>query len=201
MTSESADFRQSLVAAVQAELERHASAVVAEVDRLRTDSRNELAELRDEMGQQVGTLTRTLEQLQARAESYTDRTREGLEQRLDESETRQTRRLDDVAGGMEGLVQEAVRPLMADVGDQQAALSTRVEGLDTNLRKFDEQAARMVTYFNEVSQQMETRQDQLSDTLKTDIATQIEALKKLVEDTDSTVLDSRTRSASRSPRN
>lgn len=187
MTSESDDFRQSLVAAVQAELERHASAVVAEVDRLRTDGRNELAELRDEMGQQIGTLTQALEQLQARAESYTDRTREGLEQRLDESETRQTRRLDDVAGGMEGLVQEAVRPLMADVGDQQAALSTRVEGLDTNLRKFDEQAARMVTYFNEVSQQMETRQDQLSDTLKTDIATQIEALKKLVEDNDSTV--------------
>jgi len=187
MTSESDDFRQSLVAAVQAELERHASAVVAEVDRLRTDGRNELAELRDEVGQQIGTLTQTLEQLQARAESYTDRTREGLEQRLDESETRQTRRLDDVAGGMEGLVQEAVRPLMADVDDQQAALSTRVEGLDTNLRKFDEQAARMVTYFNEVSQQMETRQDQLSDTLKTDIATQIDGLKKLVEDNDSTV--------------
>lgn len=187
MTTEIDEFRQSLVAAVQAELERHASAVVAEVDRLRTDGRRERAEMRDEMGQQINTLTQTLEQLQARTESYTDRTREVVEQRLEDSENRQTRRLDDVAGGMEGLVQEAVRPLMADVGDQQASLSTRVEGLDTNLRKFDEQAARMVTYFNEVSQQMETRQDELSDTLKTDIATQIDALKKLVEDNDSAV--------------
>ena len=37
MTSEIDEFRTSLVAAVQAELERHASAVVAEVDRLRAE--------------------------------------------------------------------------------------------------------------------------------------------------------------------
>ena len=187
MTTEIDEFRRSLVAAVQAELERHASAVVAEVDRLRTDGQRERAEFRDEMGQQIATLTQALEQLQARTESYSDRTRESLEQRLEDSESRQTRRLDDVNAGMEGMIQEAVRPLMSDVGDQQAALSTRVEALDANLRKFDEQAARMVTYFNEVSQQMETRQDQLTDTLKTDIATQIEGLKKLVEDNDSAV--------------
>ena len=187
MTTEIDEFRQSLVAAVQAELERHASAVVAEVDRLRTDGQRERAELSDEMNQRISSLAQNLEQLQARTESYTDRTREGIEQRLDESENRQTRRLDDVAGGMEGLVQQAVRPLMSDVGDQQAGLIARVEGLDTNLRKFDEQAARMVTYFNEVSQKMEVRQDDLSDTLKTDIATQIDALKKLVEDNDSSV--------------
>ena len=187
MTSEIDEFRQSLVAAVQAELERHASAVVAEVDRLRTEGQQERAAMQAEMTQQVAALAQSIEQIQARGDSYTDRSREALEQRLDESEARQTRRLDAVAGTMEGLVQEAVRPLMADVGDQQAALTKRVEGLDTNLRKFDEQAARMVTYFNDVSQQMEARQDTLSEALRADVATQIDALKKLVEDNDSAV--------------
>jgi len=37
MSSDIEQFRQSLVAAVQAELDRHASAVVAEVDRLREE--------------------------------------------------------------------------------------------------------------------------------------------------------------------
>ncbi len=187
MTSEIDEFRQSLVAAVQAELERHASAVVAEVDRLRSDGQRQRAELKSELAEQVAGLVETVEQVQTRSESYVDRTREVLEQRLEDSDSRQTRRLDDVAGALEGLVQQAVRPLMADVGEQQDVLATRVEGLDTNLRKFDEQAARMVTYFNEMSQQMEVRQDELSDTLKTDIATQIDGLKKLVEENDSAV--------------
>ena len=39
MSSEIDEFRSSLVAAVQAELERHASAVVAEVDRLREEDK------------------------------------------------------------------------------------------------------------------------------------------------------------------
>ncbi len=187
MTSEIDEFRQSLVAAVQAELERHASAVVAEVDRLRTEGQQQRAELRAEITKQVSSLALTVEQMQSRSESYTDRSRESMEQRLAESESRQTRRLDDVSGGIEALVQEAVRPLMVDVAEQHDALERRVEGLDVNLRKFDEQAARMVTYFNDVSQQMELRQDELSATLKTDIAAQIEGLKALVEENDSAV--------------
>jgi len=187
MSSEIDEFRQSLVAAVQAELERHASAVVAEVDRLRAEGRQERAALKADLAQQVSVLVQTIEQLQARSEIYTDRSREALEQRLEESESRQTRRLDDVASGLEGLAQQALRPLMADIGLQQDAVVKRVDGLDSNLRKFDEQAARMVTYFNDVSQQVEARQDALTATLKTDIATQIDALKKLVEENDSAV--------------
>ncbi len=187
MTTEIDEFRQSLVAAVQAELERHASAVVAEVDRIRTEGQHERADLKAEMKRQVSALTQSIEQIQTRAESYTDRSREALEARLDESESRHARRLDDVAGGMEGIAQQAVRPILADVGDEQEALVKRVQALDTNLRKFDEQAARMVTYFNDVSQQMETRQDELGDSLKTDVATQIDGLKKLVEENDSAV--------------
>ena len=187
MTSEIDEFRQSLVAAVQAELERHASAVVAEVDRLRTEGQQQRAELRAEITKQVSSLALAVEQTQSRSESYADRSRESIEQRLAESESRQTRRLDDVSGSVEALVQQAVRPLMTDIAEQHDALERRVEGLDANLRKFDEQAARMVTYFNDVSQQMELRQDELSATLKADIAAQIGALKTLVEENDSAV--------------
>ena len=180
-------IRQSLVAAVQAELERHASAVVAEVDRLRAEGQQQRAELRAEITKQVSSLALAVEQTQSWSESYADRSRESMEQRLAESESRQTRRLDDVSGSVEALVQQAVRPLMTDIAEQHDALERRVEGLDGNLRKFDEQAARMVTYFNDVSQQMELRQDELSATLKADIATQIDALKILVEENDSAV--------------
>jgi len=187
MTSEIDEFRQSLVAAVQAELERHASAVVAEVDRLRTEGQQQRAELRAEITKQVSSLALAVEQMQSRSESYADRSRESMEQRLAESESRQTRRLDDVSGSVEALVQQAVRPLMTDIAEQHDALERRVEGLDGNLRKFDEQAARMVTYFNDVSQQMELRQDEMSATLKTDIAAQVDGLKALVDENDSAV--------------
>lgn len=187
MTSEIDEFRKSLVAAVQAELERHASAVVAEVDRLRADGRRERAELRDELSRQVAGLAHAVEQLRGRSEGYTDLARQAVEQQLAESEIRQTRRLDDLAGSLEGLVQQATRPLVAELGDRHDALMVRVDGFDTNLRKFDEQAARMVTYFNEVSQHLEVRQNELSDVLKADVALQVEVLRSTVEENDSSV--------------
>ena len=209
MTSEIDEFRTSLVAAVQAELERHASAVVAEVDRLRADGQRERAEMRDELARQVAVLAQTVEQVQARSESAAERVRQSIEQsveqvradsesaaerarqaveqRLAESEARQTRRLDDVAGSLDGLVQEATRPLVVELGDRQDALMVRVDGFDTSLRKFDEQAARMVTYFTEVSQHLEVRQTELNDVLKAEVAAQVEGLTHTVEENDSSV--------------
>ena len=49
--------------------------------------------------------------------------------------------------------------IVPDVREEHETLATRVTSLDTNLRRFDEQAARMVTYFNEVTQQMEAKQE------------------------------------------
>jgi uncharacterized phage infection (PIP) family protein YhgE len=45
----------------------------------------------------------------------------------------------------------------------------------------------MVTYFNEVSSTMEAKQDELSAALKTEIAAEIDTLKKLVDDNDSAI--------------
>jgi len=187
MTTEIDEFRKGLVAAVQAELERHASAVVAEVDRLREEGRRERAEMRDEVRRQLSAIAASVEESRTTSESYTDRAQEALDQRLADSESRQTRRVDDATAGLEGLVAEAVRPAVGELKDDYEAMSHKVDGLDANLRRFDEQAARMVTYFNEVSSTMEAKQDELSATIKTEVAAEIETLKKLVEDNDSAV--------------
>ncbi len=185
MTSEIDEFRQSLVAAVQAELERHASAVVAEVDRLRAESLRERSLMRTEFAEQIRLLSVADEQSTTRSDLQVQLARAAFEQRLVESESRQSRRLDDMTSGLEGLVQGAIRPILIDIKEDQDALSLRVAGLDSNLRKFDEQAARMVTYFNDVSQTIEARQEEQGALLKTDVAAQIEVVKKLVEENDS----------------
>ncbi len=184
MTSEIDEFRQSLVAAVQAELERHASAVVAEVDRLREETQRERAELRAEFAQHIRVLSTSAEQSTVRSDHQVQQVRAAIDSRLEESESRQSRRLDDMASGLEGIVQAAMRPVLIDIKEDQDALALRVEGLDTNLRKFDEQAARMVTYFNDVSQTIEARQEEQGIQLKTDLVAQFDGVKKLVEEND-----------------
>ncbi len=198
MTSEIDEFRKGLVAAVQAELERHASAVVAEVDRLREDGQRERTEMRQEFREQIAAIAAAVDQnrvkaeeyadqSRSKAEEYADQSRTSIEQKLADAETRQTRRIDDATSGLDGMVAEAVRPVVGGLKDDYDAMERKVDGLDTNLRKFDEQAARMVTYFNDVSSQMEAKQDELGETLKTDIAEQIDTLKQLVEENDSSV--------------
>ena len=187
MTTEIDEFRNSLVAAVQAELERHASAVVAEVDRLREEGRRDRTEMRAEFTEQVSRLAQAIEQNDARSSGHADKVRVALEQRLDEAEKRQTRRVEEATAGIDQMVQQAARPILADLRGENEEIAARVTGLDTNLRKFDEQAARMVTYFNEVTQQMEAKQEALADTVSTDVASQLAVLKGLVEENDSSV--------------
>jgi hypothetical protein len=143
--------------------------------------------MRREFREHIAAIASAVEQTQAKAEAYTDQSRSTIEQRISDAESRQTRRLDDATSGLDGLIAEAVRPVVGGLRDDYEAMSRKVDGLDTNLRKFDEQAARMVTYFNDVSSQMEAKQDELGATLKTDVAEQIDALKKLVQENDSSV--------------
>ncbi|MAT07240.1 MAG: hypothetical protein CL424_19580 [Acidimicrobiaceae bacterium] len=187
MTSEIDEFRTSLVAAVQAELERHASAVVAEVDRLRDESRREREELRAEFTGHVAELAQAIEQAQAKADQRLDTYKTQFESRLADADQRQTRRLDEVTAGLQGMVAAEARPILADLREENEALGRRVEGLDTNLRKFDEQAARMVTYFNDATTQMEARQDELAEKLELDMASKVDDLTRLVGENDSAV--------------
>ena len=82
MTSEIDEFRASLVAAVQAELERHASAVVAEVDRLREEGQRERAVLRTELNDQLRSIAQVIEQSQARSDTQIEKSRVALDQRI-----------------------------------------------------------------------------------------------------------------------
>ncbi len=187
MTSEIDEFRTSLVAAVQAELERHASAVVAEVDRLRDENRREREELRAEFTGQIAELAQAIEQSQVKAEQRVETARTQFESRLTDADQRQTRRLDEVTAGLQGMVAAEARPILSDLREENEEISRRIEGLDTNLRKFDEQAARMVTYFNDATSQMEGRQDELAEKIELDMSTKVDDLKRLVEENDSAV--------------
>ena len=88
---------------------------------------------------------------------------------------------------------------MQEMRDDQDALIHKVDALDANLRKFDEQAARMVTYFNDVSQSMEQRQDELSESLKVDIGARIDTFSRWSRRTTPPFAASRPRSV-RPPR-
>ena len=91
MSSEIDEFRSSLVAAVQAELERHASAVVAEVDRLREEDKKARNSLRAEVGEQLKALGASVEQMNTRHEATAQTQRTAFDERLTESEARQHR--------------------------------------------------------------------------------------------------------------
>jgi hypothetical protein len=66
--------------------------------------------------------------------------------------------------------------------DESAAVGRRIDGVDQSLRKFDEQAARMVTYFNEMTTQLEARQNELGQRLTDDVDRRIGELSTRVDD-------------------
>jgi ElaB/YqjD/DUF883 family membrane-anchored ribosome-binding protein len=187
MTSEIDEFRTSLVAAVQAELERHAGAVVREVDKLRDEQRREREEMRSDFTGQISQLAQAIESSGARSDQRLETLKAQFESRLSDTEQRQTRRLDEVNAGMAAMVAAEAKPILSDLRDENEALVRRVEGLDTNLRKFDEQAARMVTYFNDTNQQVEARQEELAAKIENDVAVKVDDLKRLVDENDSAV--------------
>jgi ElaB/YqjD/DUF883 family membrane-anchored ribosome-binding protein len=176
-----------LVAAVQAELERHASAVVREVDKLRDEQRREREEMRSDFTGQISQLAQAIESSGARSDQRLETLKTQFESRLGDAEQRQTRRLDEVTAGMAGMVAAEAKPILTDLRDENEALVRRVEGLDSNLRKFDEQAARMVTYFNDTNQQVEARQEELAARIENDVTVKVDDLKRLVDENDSAV--------------
>ena len=164
MTSEIDEFRTSLVAAVQAELERHASAVVREVDKLRDEQRREREEMRSDFTGQIAQLAQAIESSDARCRSAARdpqvAVRVAPERRRAAPDAPPRRRRPPASPAWSPPKRSRSCPTCAT---RTRRSSRRVEGLDTNLRKFDEQAARMVTYFNDTNQQVEARQEELAD--------------------------------------
>jgi hypothetical protein len=181
------DFRQSLVAAVQAELQRHAATIGSEIDRLRKEGVEDRANLRRELQSQLGALAQVVEEVKAQADSHAERMKAAFDARLLESETRQSRRLTDVSAGITSTVQAAARPILAEATADNERVGKRIDGLETHLRKFDEQAARMVTYVNDVIQRVEARQGEVAAQLQDSVASQVLGLRPMVDEIDSSV--------------
>ncbi|MGH9132617.1 MAG: hypothetical protein ACRDZZ_01675 [Ilumatobacteraceae bacterium] len=187
MTAEPDDMRASLIAAVQAELDRYGASMTAEVERLRASNVADRESLRQAFGEQLQALAAAVEQSHTRNEQFQQALRQALDTRLGESESRTARRFDDVEANLAGMVEGVARPVLQDIRDDQDGMRRRIEGLDTNLRKFDEQAARMVTYFNEMTQAMEQRTAELSEQLQTNVEGRLSALTTRFDESESAV--------------
>ncbi len=185
MTAETDDMRASLIAAVQAELDRYGASMTAEVERLRSASAADRETLRLAVGEQLQALAAAVEQSHTRSEQFQHAMRQAIDTRLGEAESRTTRRFDDIDANLAGMVQDVAGPALKEVREDQETLRLRIESLDGNLRKFDEQAARMVTYFNEMTQAMEQRTAELSEQLQTNVEGRLSTLTVRFDESES----------------
>lgn len=104
------------------------------------------------------------------------------EDKLAEAESRSNRRIEEVVRGLDGMIETAAHPLFQAVRDEQANVERRIDGLDEHLRKFDEQAARMVVFFNETTEAQKQRTDAMAEQLTADVDRRIGELVGKVED-------------------
>jgi DNA anti-recombination protein RmuC len=146
------ELRTSLIEAVQAELNRHAAAVQREIDKLRDEGVREREALRSTFGEHVRTLATAVEGSTTKTEQSQASLRESLEKQAAQVEERTSRRLDEMIATVDGLVEAAARPVLTVMREEQEVFRQRVDALDENLRRFDEQAARMVRFFDESNQ-------------------------------------------------
>jgi len=195
MTAEPDDMRASLIAAVQAELDRYGATMMAEVERLRSSSAADRESLRQAFGEQLQSLAAAVEQSHARNEQFQHAMRQAIDTRLGELESRTARRFDDMDANLAGMVQDVARPALQEIRDDQTGLIRRIEALDSNLRRFDEQAARMVTYFNEMTQAMEQRTAELSEQLQTNVEGRLSTLTVRFDDLESATRRTQTETA------
>lgn len=184
-------FQARIVAAVQAELDRHAGIVANETQKLRGDAIRERDDLRRQFGDQlaelstaVRTLTdRQLEMARVLEEQLVERhSAQAAAAAMVELENRLGRRLEQVTTNLDSLVDGAVRPHLDSVRDQHALLTQRVEVLDSDLRAFDEQAARLVVYVNEIISKLDGRVNDATVSLRTALEQRLEGFDGRIEE-------------------
>jgi chromosome segregation ATPase len=178
MTTEQTDEVQaSVIAAVQRELNSFSDQVSTEVQRLRTEMAADRA-ARVHLEEQLIALTPAVERASAGNSAFQSEIQRALEERLTEFATLNKRRheemdarigrvVDEANIGLAAAVESAARPIIKQVEHRQENLERELGTLDKNLRKFDDQAARMVTHFNDVTRATEVRM--------TDVAAQVAA--------------------------
>ncbi len=189
-SEQEAALRARIIAAVQAELDRHASTVVAESEKLRADTIRERNDLHRLFGDQLADLTRKVDKMVSANAELRKEIESSVERHLAERasasavsdvENRLNRRIDQTRANLESLVGDAVRPHIEEIHDEQTTLNQRVEVLDTDLRKFDEQAARLVVYVNELTSKLQARGDEAAAELKGALDKRMEGIDERIE--------------------
>jgi DNA anti-recombination protein RmuC len=143
MTDQLEALRNNVVAAVQEELNRYNEVVSAEIQRLRA-----------EVAAERTARARTEEQLMALA---------GAAQRQQqEIDARIGRIADETNKGLAAAVQSAAVPIVKQLEHRQDGLETSLAALDRTVRKFDDQAGKIVAHINAVTEATDARIDEVT---------------------------------------
>ncbi len=169
MTDQLEALRSSIVAAVQQELTRYNEVVSGEIQRLRAELASERA-ARVHTEEQLMTLMPAVERSQA---SYQHEIQRALDARLaehtmaakrrqDEVDARIGRIVDETNIGLTAAVASAAQPIVKQLEQRQDQFEVDLANVDRSVRRFDDQAAKMVQHFNLITEATEARMDEVS---------------------------------------
>jgi len=172
MSEELQEMQRQIVDAVQQELTRFSGDVATNLAQLREEM-GAGAAARAELEQQVQALAGALERSQASNATYQSELQQLLEARLNEFSTATKKRhdemnvrlgrvVDESNAGIAAAVESAARPILKQVEHRQDKVETDVRALDGSIRKFDEQAGKMVTHINSVTAAIDARFERIS---------------------------------------
>ncbi len=176
-------LRSSIVAAVQQELTRYNEVVSSEIQRLRAELASERA-ARARTEEELMTLMPAIERSQA---SYQQEIQRLLDIRLAEHATAAKRRQDEVDArigrivdetniGLTAAVASAAQPIVKQLEHRQDRFEADLANVDRSVRKFDDQAAKMVQHFNLITEATEARMDEVSAQVGAEIDGRLAAL-------------------------
>jgi hypothetical protein len=192
MTDQLEALRDSIISAVQQELTRHGQQVKAEVSRIH-DELSEERDARTQLDGQLKALAVAMQRLQESGTGFQTELQRALEERLnefgvatkrrhEEMDTRIGRVVEEANVGIASAVESASRPVMKQLEHRQEKVEGSISTLDQNLRKFDDQAARMVTHFNNVTTEIGGRMEELSRRVASDLDERVAALVTRVDE-------------------
>jgi hypothetical protein len=184
MTDQLDVLRSSVVAAVQQELTRYNEVVSAEIQRLRNEIAAERA-ARTRTEEQLIALIPLVERSQAGAvaqevqRAVEDRLTEhgaAMKRRQDELEVRIGRIADQTNIGLAAAVESAAQPIVKQLEHRQDQIEANLAQVDTGLRRYDEQAAKIVEHMNLVTRATEARLDEVSAQVSVELDGRLAAL-------------------------
>lgn len=192
MTDELNAMKQQIVAAVQQQLTQYSEQVRSTVQSLRDEIAAERT-ARSRSDEQIRALATGLERSHQSNSTYQSELQRLLEERLtefgvstkrrhEEMNNRLDRVVDEANSGLNSAVESATRPILRDLEHRQGKVEGDVTRLDNTLRKFDEQAAKMVTHINEVTSGVDGRIEQLGQRIHADVDGRVTGLSGRVDE-------------------